>query len=351
MNITYLTAALTLAKKRLGFCAPNPSVGAVVVKDNKIIGEGYHLGPGHPHAEVMALNKLSESAQGADIYITLEPCCHHGRTPPCTDLIIEHKLKHVYFSLLDPNPLVSGQGKQRLRDLGVVCEHVPLPEIDAFYESYQFWWKNKHPFVTTKLALTADRKTAGINGQPLKITGDACQKFTQEQRLKHDALLTTAQTIIADNPHYNTRLVDAKVKKPLYVLDAKGRMPLEARIFKTCDPVTIFYGEHADLDHITRLILSGVDCKLVPELANGHLDLHACLRVIGEQHHSLWMEAGWTCTQSFIAESLSQKLYFYFSKRMAGEAAMPQLPMFSYENGVYRDISWMNLGGDVLVVL
>src|SRR3989344_2995168 len=163
----YLKRALKLAEKRRGFCSPNPAVGAVVVKDGKIIGEGWHEKAGAPHAEVMALASAGSSAAGGILYVTLEPCSHTGRTPPCTDLIIKTGIKAVYYGFKDSNLTVSGQGEFYLKSAGIACEQIELPEINAFYRSYAHWLKTKKPWVTAKIALSLDEKIASVDGKPL----------------------------------------------------------------------------------------------------------------------------------------------------------------------------------------
>src|SRR4051812_18658128 len=140
MDGEFLLKALELAKIRRGFCAPNPSVGAVLVLDNSIISEGYHLAPGEAHAEVNVLLQAGEQARGATLYVSLEPCCHTGRTPPCTEAIIRSGVSKVVYGFSDPNPVVAGKGEQQLKAAGIICEKVAVPEIDSFYESYAHWW-------------------------------------------------------------------------------------------------------------------------------------------------------------------------------------------------------------------
>jgi diaminohydroxyphosphoribosylaminopyrimidine deaminase/5-amino-6-(5-phosphoribosylamino)uracil reductase len=147
----YLKQALQLAEIRRGFCAPNPSVGAVVVKNNKVISTGFHFASGAPHAEVDALNKCGDEARGATIYVTLEPCCHWGKTPPCTQLLIDRGIKTVIYGLSDPNPLVAGKGHANLEAANISCEQYTVPEISAFYASYYYWHKTGLPWVTAKI--------------------------------------------------------------------------------------------------------------------------------------------------------------------------------------------------------
>ena len=214
----WLLETLQLAKKREGFCAPNPAVGAVVVKNNQLISAGYHYGAGHPHAEVGALDAAGDQAQGADLYVSLEPCCHQGRTPPCTEKIKAAGIARVFFAFLDPNPIVAGRGQAVLKDSGIACEHTPINEINDFYRAYCYWTTHKKPLVTAKLAITADGYVANADGSPLAITGEECRVFTHENRLRSDAILSNTQTIIADDPQMNVRLNNKIVKKPLYLL-------------------------------------------------------------------------------------------------------------------------------------
>lgn len=310
----FLKHALNLARRRLGFSAPNPAVGAVVVKDNKIIGEGAHFGAGHPHAEVNALKGLKEQAKGADLYVTLEPCCHYGRTPPCTELIVSTGIARVFFGFKDPNPVVGGKGQAFLRSQGVVCEHLPLIEINAFYRPYLFWVQEHRPFVTLKIAITRDGYIAGPHKNPILITDKACNRLTHEKRLMHDAIITTAETIICDDPSFNVRLGNDTYKKPLYVLDSFCRLPSDAKVFQTALSITVFYHKKADPEEVARLTRLGARC--IPVSKNHHgLDLTEALSIIGQQAHSLWVEVGAQCTKSFLESGLCQEVIVYQSSK------------------------------------
>ncbi|PHQ81448.1 MAG: riboflavin biosynthesis protein RibD [Coxiella sp. (in: Bacteria)] len=311
--------ALELAEVWQGRCAPNPAVGAVVVRDGKIIAEGAHQGPGLPHAEVMALNHV-ESTDADELYVTLEPCCHQGRTPPCTDLIIDRGIKRVFFAYLDPNPEVAGRGQRRLIDAGIDCQQAPMAAVDLFYQPYKHWWHHKMPTVTLKLAIT-DAHSFAID----PLTGPECQRYTHQQRLQHDALLTTATTIAHDNPQMNGRLVDNTIKKPLYILDSTLRTPKTARVFDTCDPVTLLQ-------------------------ASNDLELKQCLKRIAEDgYHTLWIESGWKSASAFIRAGLVDKLIFYVASAQVNTNTQPF--DFVYELGGPRDISIDRLGEDLLIQL
>ncbi|MES2614668.1 MAG: bifunctional diaminohydroxyphosphoribosylaminopyrimidine deaminase/5-amino-6-(5-phosphoribosylamino)uracil reductase RibD, partial [Bdellovibrionota bacterium] len=233
MHEIFLERTLQLAESRRGFCAPNPSVGAVVVKNGKIIAEGFHWERGKPHAEIEALNKIGDEAKGSHLYVSLEPCCHYGKTPPCTKAIIERGIAKVVYGFQDPNPIVCGKGEAQLRAAGVECQFHPTQSISHFYRSYSYWHKTKKPWVTLKIALSFDGKVSGPQGDPVQITGLECQKFTHENRKKSDAILTSAKTIICDNPQLNARIDNEINAKKVYILDRNLSLPLNAKIFKT----------------------------------------------------------------------------------------------------------------------
>jgi diaminohydroxyphosphoribosylaminopyrimidine deaminase / 5-amino-6-(5-phosphoribosylamino)uracil reductase len=322
-NHDYLLKALTLAKTRQGFCAPNPAVGAVVVKDNRIVGEGYHYAAGHPHAEVEAIKQAGAQAKGATLYVTLEPCCHHGRTPPCTDLIIKTAINNVYYAFADPNPEVAGQGKAILEQSGIGCELINIDEVTEFYRAYQFWWQHQTPLVTAKIALSADGKIAGGKGKRLTITGGECQQFTHEQRKKHDAILTTINTIINDDPQLNVRLNKETIKKPLFILDGECRLPLSAKVWQTCESMTIFHRQDAAKDKIQALTEQGARCIGVAGDNKG-LNLQNVLQIIGQDgYYALWVEAGGHCFQNLWQQHLLQRAFIYYSTKTLGDKAMP----------------------------
>ena len=198
--------ALTLATYAIKACRPNPAVGAVVVKNGIVVGEGYTQAPGGDHAEKVALKNAGENAAGADLYVTLEPCCHFGRTPPCTDAIIKARIKKVYYGCLDVNPEVSGKGIEALKNAGVEVEQQNLSY--DFYESYAYFVKHKKPFVTVKIAQTMNGFIAKADRSPLKITGDESQVELHRLRSFCDAVVVGGGTFRADNPQLNVRLVD-----------------------------------------------------------------------------------------------------------------------------------------------
>lgn len=348
MHREYLLHALALAEKRRGFCSPNPSVGAVVVKEGQLIGRGYHLQAGAPHAEVMALLEAGEQAQDATVYVTLEPCCHYGRTPPCTDLLIEKKVREVVYALADPNPTVFGQGEQQLREAGIICTHVPLPEITQFYQSYQFWTQHQRPFMTAKLALSLDGKIADNKGQPLSLTGEKALEFTHVQRKQSDAILTSLKTILHDDPKFNARLAKEVVTKPVCVVDTRLEFPLTAQLNQTAQKIILLHQEQVDPHKLKSYQAKGVDCIAVASYA-GQLDLSAVIASLGEQgFHDIWVEAGGALVQSLLSAKLLQRIYFYLAPMLLGKMGYTA---FSEPCLLQRDaqhIQWQALGIDGL---
>jgi len=200
--------ALELATYAIKNCRPNPAVGAVVVKNGKIIGEGFTQNPGNAHAEIAALEAAGENSKDANLYVTLEPCCHYGRTPPCTDAIIKAEIKKVYYGYLDPNHQVSGKGIEKLKQAGIEAEKENLNGlIDNFYESYSWFVKNKTPFVTLKIAQTMDGFIASTDKTPLKITGEESQSKLHRLRSFCDAVVVGGGTFRSDNPQLTVRSV------------------------------------------------------------------------------------------------------------------------------------------------
>jgi diaminohydroxyphosphoribosylaminopyrimidine deaminase/5-amino-6-(5-phosphoribosylamino)uracil reductase len=348
MHAFFLRRTLELAEQRRGFCAPNPSVGAVVVREGKILAEGWHTGPGKAHAEVEALKNLSrEACQGATLYVSLEPCCHFGRTPPCTDEILHKQLAHVVYAYADPNPLVQGKGHAQLVANGVKTEHFPLAEAAVFYQSYTHWTKNRVPFTTVKLAVSLDGKTAGPQGVPLPITGPEVNRFTHERRLRSDAILTTANTILADDPQMNARVGNTHTPKPLYILDRLGRTPSTARVFSSASPLTFFVGPEIPPGRKQGLAQTGARLIELPA-PGGSFSLKQVLICIAEAGcHDLWVEAGGTLFSTFLAEGLADKALLYIAPFFVGEGVSAfQRP---WEEAVAKArVSWVPRGRDVV---
>lgn len=317
----YLEMALELAKIRRGFCAPNPCVGALLVKNNQIISRGYHRASGSPHAEVEAISKIDPSdASGAILYVTLQPCCHTTKkTPPCTDLIIKSGIIKVIYGFRDPNPAVNGHTNKILQDAGIECIHNPLTLIDNFYASYTYWWKHKRPFTTAKLAMSLDGKIAGRNGKRIQLTGKTAQKFTHQQRKYTDAILTTAKTIIIDDPLLNCRIDNVIYKKPLYIIDTHLSIPISAKVFNSAQKITIFH--HPQITEKEQDRFKKYAIRFIPiKSDNNGLSLLEIVKQIGQDGIiDLWIEAGGKSFQSFVQNCLLQRAFVYVVPQWLGE--------------------------------
>ncbi len=323
MQASYLSSALAQAKIKRGSCAPNPAVGAVIVADQQIIAQGYHAGPGHPHAEIMALQSLQQLPAGATLYVTLEPCCHQGRTPPCTDAILRSGIKRVVYAYEDPNPRVKGKGAAQLRAAGLTVEYISHADISAFYESYAYWHQAQLPWITAKIAQSLNGKIAGPAGERLFLTGPALEKLTHTLRRQSDALLTTAATIIADDPQLNARDETGVHAKPIYVVDRHLGTPLNARVFKTAATLTFFYEAKVASQRIALFQNQGAHCIPLTRAASG-INLQEMLQLLGAAgHHDVWLESGGNFMTAMWQEKLINRFYLYLAPRwiMEGKPA------------------------------
>lgn len=257
----YMMRALTLAKRATGFTHPNPMVGAVVVKNGEIIGEGYHQKAGEAHAEVHALKAAGENAKGATLYVTLEPCAHYGKTPPCAKHVIEAGIKRVVVGLIDPNLLVAGKGIQMIREAGIeVTTGILESECAKLVEGFLTFIKTGKPFVTLKSAMSLDGKIATRTGHSQWITNETARMDGHKLRALHDAILTSIGTVLSDNPSLNCRWQaddtnEHVVHQPdVIVLDSMGRTPTNANIFKQANrKVYVFVSSACETSRIKAL--------------------------------------------------------------------------------------------------
>ena len=342
-------------------------MGAVIVKAGKVIGTGVHWASGFPHAEIAALNDLTpDQTASATLFVTLEPCCHWGKTPPCTDRIIQHRFAKVVYGLRDPNPAVSGQGCRVLLEAGIACEQLELPEITDFYQSYCFWWQHHRPRVVAKLAMSLDGKIALSGGKPIAITGAALTAFTHRQRRLADAILTTVKTIQNDDPQLNVRLATSPdgqsssiknevVSKPIYILDTHCRMSLTARIWDTASRITLLHGAEIPSSEKTALQAlqdRGAQTVAIPQNAHGRLNLTAVLEAIGSDGiHELWVEAGGQCFSSLIQDKLVQRAHIYLAPMTLGADAVPGLGRNTDVFVGAKDYNWQIVGRDAVCTI
>lgn len=323
----YMKIALELAARAEGYTSPNPLVGAVVVKNGKIVGRGYHMKAGTPHAEVHALNDAGEEAKGATLYVTLEPCCHYGRTPPCTEGIIKAGIARVVTALKDPNPLVAGKGLKILRDAGVeVTTGVLAQEAAKQNEVFLKYITTKLPFVALKAAVSLDGKIATYTGESQWITGPESRAYGHRLRHKYDAILVGVNTVLADDPSLTARLPDGNGIDPVrVVLDSKCRTPLNAKIItqQSSARTIIATTPKADADKIKRLQAAGAEVLVIPDQDN-KVDVAVLLKELGKRDITgLLVEGGAEVHGSFIASRAVDKVYWFIAPLIIGGAAAP----------------------------
>ncbi|AEH51691.1 bifunctional diaminohydroxyphosphoribosylaminopyrimidine deaminase/5-amino-6-(5-phosphoribosylamino)uracil reductase RibD [Pseudothermotoga thermarum] len=315
----YMSLALKLAKKGKYTTSPNPMVGAVIVKDGKILATGYHKKAGQPHAEINALSKLNFQAQNCEMYVTLEPCSHYGRTPPCADAIIRSGIRKVVIATLDPNPLVNGKGVEKLKNAGieVVCG-VLEEKAKKLNEKFFKYITTKIPFVALKIAQTLDGKIALKNGESKWITSEKSREYVHKLRMEYDAVLTGIGTILKDDPQLNVRLKKV-YKQPLrIILDSKLKIPLSAKVLEDPSKVIILTTALADKEKLEELRSKGVEVIITNE-KNGIVDLESALKILGEKKiTSVMVEAGPTLLTSFLKESLFDKIYLFIAPKIFG---------------------------------
>lgn len=326
-DLEFMEMAYSLAEKARGRTSPNPCVGAVVVKAGQIIGWGYHQEAGQPHAEIVALERAGLRARGATLYLTLEPCVHWGRTPPCVDRLLQTGLKRVVVSAYDPNPLVNKKGVARLRQAGIEVETGLLGHLNTrLNESYIKYITARIPFVTLKAALSLDGKMATPSGDSRWISSPESRYFVQNLRAEHDAILVGINTILKDNPELTLRLEETSGKKwHRVVLDTQLRFPAEARLLKNLrgGHVIIFAGTEVPEDRAARLSQKGAEIIRVPA-ANEQVDLKAVLEELGRREiSSVLVEGGAGVLTSFIQQKLADKVYLFFSPRFIGGEKSP----------------------------
>lgn len=347
MHKPFLLAALNQARLGRGKCAPNPAVGAVAVRDNQIIAQATHLGAGTSHAEKLLLEKLAPNLDNLTLYVTLEPCNHWGRTPPCVEAIIKYGIKRVVYAYHDPNPLVSINNTPLiLKANGIDVIHYPLPEIDEFYQSYRHWTLTKKPFITVKIAQSLDSKIAGLNGEPVRISNDECNFYTHQQRLYTDAILTSANTVNMDDPLLNARLNTETIPKNIVILDRTLKVNPNSRVFNHAKECHIFYDERLEVKNVLKNThYHPVKCNKVK------LPLKSVTYKLGELgFHDVWAEFGKTLFNEIHTCKLVDKTLIYISSDILGENALSL-----YENNhifnAYREIKWHPLGNNVVLSL
>lgn len=320
-DLDYMRLALELAQKGCGWTSPNPMVGAVLVKNGRIIAQGYHHRCGDLHAERDALAHCSEAPAGSTLYVTLEPCCHHGRQPPCTDAILEAGITRVVIGSGDPNPLVAGKGLAILRKHGVeVTEHVLEAKCTKLNEVFFHYIQTKRPFVVMKYAMTLDGKIAAYTGLSKWITGETARKHVHEQRHRYSAIMAGVGTVLADDPLLTCHMEGCK--NPIRVIcDTHLKTPLSAQIVQTAREVPTILATCCDEpERRSPYQEAGCTVLTLPE-EKGHVDLQSLMEALGQRSiDSVLLEGGGTLNWSALEANIVQKVQAYIAPKLFGGA-------------------------------
>lgn len=325
----YMARALKLAARGRFTTHPNPNVGCVIVKDGEIVGEGFHYRAGEPHAEVHALRMAGEKAQGATAYVTLEPCSHHGRTPPCCEALIAAGVSRVVAAMQDPNPQVAGRGLYRLQQEGVDVSHgLMMNEAEALNKGFLKRMRTGFPWIQLKMGASLDGRTAMSSGESQWITSPQARRDVQRLRAQSHAILTSSATVLADDPALTVRWDELNadtqalypqenLRQPLrIVIDSQNRVTPQHRIVEQAGE-TLFARTRED----ERQWPENVRTLLVPE-HNGRLDLVVLMMLLGKQQiNSIWVEAGSTLAGALLEAGLVDELIVYIAPKLLGSDA------------------------------
>jgi diaminohydroxyphosphoribosylaminopyrimidine deaminase/5-amino-6-(5-phosphoribosylamino)uracil reductase len=321
----FMAAALRLARRGLYTTDPNPAVGCIIVSpDGLVVGEGSHERAGLPHAEPLALEQAGAAAAGATAYVTLEPCSHHGRTPPCADQLIQAGVTRVVYAAEDPNPIVSGAGAQRIRDAGIeIVGGVLQAEADELNRGYVHRMKTGRPWVRSKIAVSLDGRTALANGESQWITGAQARADVHRWRARSSAVLTGSGTVLSDDPTLNARPedVDDFLQPIRIVLDSGLRTPPTAKLFSVEGPVLICHCSD-DQARIDTLSAAGAELLKVAGHGPGEIALEALLETMGERGiNDVLLEAGSLLNGGFLNDNLIDELIVYQAGCVLGDSA------------------------------
>ncbi len=341
--------ALALARRGQALASPNPMVGAILVKNGKLVGQGFHTYQGKSHAEIIALQKAGSRARGATVFVNLEPCCHTGRTGPCTDALISAGIRRAVIAMADPNPLVSGRGIQQLRSAGIqVVIGVGESEARRLNEGFAVWIRSQRPLVTLKAAMTLDGCMSlplpdSQRRRPLWITSKIARQEVQRMRHASDAILTGIGTILADDPLLTDRTGLPRRRRLLRVLlDSKLRLPLASRLVRTAHgDVLVFTAPDPPSAKLKALAARGAEVVPVETAAAG-LNLHAVLEELGRREIlSLMLEPGPTLFDSALRAGIVDKVRIFYAPRLAGPA--PPRPGCPPTNPALRRLSHLRI--------
>ncbi|MDD5680668.1 MAG: bifunctional diaminohydroxyphosphoribosylaminopyrimidine deaminase/5-amino-6-(5-phosphoribosylamino)uracil reductase RibD [Candidatus Omnitrophica bacterium] len=354
----YMALAISLAKKGTGKTSPNPAVGAVLVKNGKIIAADYHKKAGLPHAEALVMKKAGRDARGATLYCTLEACTHYGKTPPCADMVIKSGIKRAVFAMKDPNPINDGKGIAKLKRAGVETE-CGLMEAGAKRLNRPFikFMKKRLPYVTIKIAESLDGKTADSKGNSKWITSEGSRKLVHRLRAQNDAVMIGINTLLKDNPLLTNRYYRAAGRQPLRViLDTELRTPTTSRVLKRgkdCGAVLIAGGRGASAQKKSALEKKGAEVVFLP-VENGRVKLVSLLKYLGNMGvMSVLCEGGGEIVSSLIRERLADEIYFFIAPEILGGKLSPTAcggpPSDIKHPAGVKNIKIEKIGPDILI--
>jgi diaminohydroxyphosphoribosylaminopyrimidine deaminase/5-amino-6-(5-phosphoribosylamino)uracil reductase len=319
-DTTWMRRAIRLAERGRGLASPNPPVGAVVVVDGRAAGEGFHRGPGTPHAEIVAIDEAGERTRGATLYLTLEPCTHQGRTPPCAPRVIEAGFARVVVGTTDPNPAVDGRGIAALREAGIGVEAGVL-EADAnrLIQAFSKHIRTGRPFVTAKMAISLDGRVAAADGSSQWITGPSARRDAHRLRAEADAILVGVSTVVRDDPRLTVRLRGYRGRNPLrVVVDSSCRTPLEAAVLDDAAPTMIATTDKATEEAATALRSRGAEVVRLPS-REGRVDLSAVMEHVGHRGVTeVLVEGGPTVLGDAVERSLVDRFVFFVAPKLLG---------------------------------
>ena len=330
IDYQHMAQALRLAERGLYTTDPNPRVGCVIVKDGYVVGEGWHMRAGEAHAEVHALQQAGAQAQGATVYVSLEPCCHHGRTPPCSEALLRAQVARVVVAMLDPNPLVAGQGIGQLRAAGIQVE-VGLLEDQARALNPGFIQRmlSRRPYVRNKLAMSLDGRTAMADGESKWITSEAARADVQRLRARSSAIMTGVGTVLADDPALSVRMPGVERQPMRVIIDTHLSTPATARLFQEPGQ-TLILTANADESVHAALQRSGAEVVQVADEGQS-IDLRVVLETLAERKvNEVLLETGATLSGAMLEARLIDELVIYMAPLLMGDAArglyhLPQL--------------------------
>ena len=355
----FMTLALEEARKGVGRTSPNPMVGALIVKDGKIVGRGYHKKAGTPHAEVHAIHDAGPLAKDAILYVTLEPCNHTGRTPPCTEAILQAGITKVVIGMSDPNPRVAGGGADYLQSQGLeVSSGILEQQCRALNHSFIKHSATGLPWIIMKAGLSLDGKITYSPGQGAALTGPESKRYVHQLRNQVDAILVGVETALIDNPSLTTRLEGiSEIRDPLrIVLDTRLRLPADARVLNqpSLAETWVFCGEQASTEKETKLVQSGAKVFRLPLNSDKRIDLPALLRFLGQKNIiSVLVEGGSRVHGAFYHQNLVDELFLFYAPFFVGDQGTPLLQGYSLGNRtaapLLHNISVQSLGDDVLI--